>query len=116
MRTIIWTKEGSNSYRYMINFMMLMMYCMYRIRWIRYLQERKRYGAPLAAFQLNQEKLIRMLGNIQAILVLGWRVCKLHDTGKMTSGQASLGKVSSQTLSRHGGFWAMEVKSEPNTP
>lgn len=84
----------------MINLTMLM----YRIGWIRYLLERKQFGAPLAVFQLNQEKLIRMLGNIQAMSVLGWRLCKLHDTGKMTSGQASLGKVSRQTLSRHGGF------------
>ena len=61
------------------------------------LLERKQFGAPLTAFQLNQEKLIRMLGNIQAMSALGWRLCKLHDTGKMTSGQASLGKVSRLT-------------------
>lgn len=54
---------------------------------IRYLLERKQFGAPLAAFQLNQEKLIRMLGNIQVMSVLGWRLCKLHDNGKMTSGR-----------------------------
>ncbi|XP_066392541.1 acyl-coenzyme A oxidase 4, peroxisomal-like [Miscanthus floridulus] len=60
---------------------------------LRYLLERKQFGAPLAAFQLNQEKLVRMLGNIQAMSVLGWRLCKLHDTGKITSGQASLGKA-----------------------
>ena len=38
-----------------------------------------------------------MLGNIQAMSVLGWRLCKLHDTVKITSGQASLGKVSRLT-------------------
>jgi len=61
---------------------------------IRYLGERKQFGVPLAAFQLNQEKLVRMLGNIQAMWLLGWRLCKLHSSSKMTIGQASLGKVS----------------------
>ncbi|CAD6264285.1 unnamed protein product [Miscanthus lutarioriparius] len=59
----------------------------------RYLGERKQFGVPLAAFQLNQEKLVRMLGNIQAMWLLGWRLCKLHGSGKMTTGQASLGKA-----------------------
>ncbi|TVU09033.1 hypothetical protein EJB05_42473, partial [Eragrostis curvula] len=59
----------------------------------RYLGERKQFGAPLAAFQLNQEKLVRMLGNIQAMSLLGWRLCKLHDSGNITVGQASMGKA-----------------------
>lgn len=60
---------------------------------LRYVGERKQFGVPLAAFQLNQEKLVRMLGNIQAMSLLGWRLCKLHDSGNMTVGQASLGKA-----------------------
>ena len=63
------------------------------IKFDRYLKERKQFGAPLAAFQLNQEKLVRMLGNIQAMLLVGWRLCKLYESGKMTPGHASLGKV-----------------------
>ncbi|XP_073105029.1 acyl-coenzyme A oxidase 4, peroxisomal [Elaeis guineensis] len=59
----------------------------------RYLKERKQFGAPLAAFQINQEKLVRMLGNIQAMLLVGWRLCKLYESGKMTPGHASLGKA-----------------------
>ncbi|KAK4724712.1 hypothetical protein R3W88_027491 [Solanum pinnatisectum] len=58
----------------------------------RYLNERKQFGAPLAAFQLNQQKLVQMLSNIQAMLLVGWRLCKLYESGKMTPGQASLGK------------------------
>ncbi|EXB99423.1 Acyl-coenzyme A oxidase 4 [Morus notabilis] len=58
----------------------------------RYLKERKQFGAPLAAFQINQEKLIRMLANVQAMVLMGWRLCKLYENGKMTTGQASLGK------------------------
>ncbi|KAL3618657.1 Acyl-coenzyme A oxidase 4, peroxisomal [Castilleja foliolosa] len=59
---------------------------------IGYLKERKQFGAPLAAFQLNQQKLVRMLGNVQAMLLVGWRLCKLYESGKMTPGHASLGK------------------------
>lgn len=60
---------------------------------IRYLKERKQFGAPLAAFQINQQKLVQMLGNVQAMVLVGWRLCKLYEKGKMTPGQASLGKV-----------------------
>ncbi|XP_054780709.1 acyl-coenzyme A oxidase 4, peroxisomal-like isoform X3 [Prosopis cineraria] len=58
----------------------------------RYLKERKQFGAPLAAFQINQQKLVQMLGNIQAMILVGWRLCKLYENGKMTPGHASLGK------------------------
>ncbi|KAK6245075.1 hypothetical protein QUC31_011484 [Theobroma cacao] len=58
----------------------------------RYLKERKQFGAPLAAFQINQQKLALMLGNVQAMTLVGWRLCKLYEGGKMTPGQASLGK------------------------
>ncbi|XP_048439514.1 acyl-coenzyme A oxidase 4, peroxisomal-like [Pyrus x bretschneideri] len=58
----------------------------------RYLKERKQFGAPLAAFQINQEKLVRMLGNVQAMVLIGWRLCKLYEAGKMTPGHASMGR------------------------
>ncbi|KAJ4704412.1 Acyl-coenzyme A oxidase 4, peroxisomal [Melia azedarach] len=58
----------------------------------RYLKERTQFGAPLAAFQINQQKLVQMLGNIQAMMLVGWRLCKLCDKGKMTMGHVSLGK------------------------
>ena len=34
-----------------------------------------------------------MLGNIQAMSLMGWRLCKLYEAGKMTHGHASLAKV-----------------------
>ncbi|XP_057983160.1 acyl-coenzyme A oxidase 4, peroxisomal-like isoform X2 [Malania oleifera] len=58
----------------------------------RYLNERKQFGAPLAAFQINQQKLVRMLGDVQGMILVGWRLCKLYEKGKMTPGHASLGK------------------------
>jgi len=59
----------------------------------RYLKERKQFGAPLAAFQINQQKLVHMFGNVQAMVLVGWRLCKLYEKEKMTPGQASLAKV-----------------------
>ncbi|GMH30029.1 hypothetical protein Nepgr_031872 [Nepenthes gracilis] len=58
----------------------------------RYLKQREQFGVPLAAFQVNQQKLVQMLSNIQAMFLLGWRLCKLYENGKMTPGHASLGK------------------------
>jgi acyl-CoA oxidase len=34
-----------------------------------------------------------MLGNVQSMFLVGWRLCKLYESGKMTPGHASLGKV-----------------------
>ncbi|GBG60382.1 hypothetical protein CBR_g4340 [Chara braunii] len=59
----------------------------------RYLKERRQFGVPLAAMQLNQEKLVRMLGNVQAMILVAWRVSKLYEEGKMTPGHASLAKA-----------------------
>ena len=60
----------------------------------RYLLERRQFGAPLAALQINQEKLVRMLGNVQAMFLMGYRLCQLYEKGTMTPGQASLAKVT----------------------
>jgi hypothetical protein len=35
-----------------------------------------------------------MLGNIQSMLLVGWRLCKLYESGKMTPGHASPGSFS----------------------
>ncbi|XAR68803.1 Acyl-CoA oxidase [Bertholletia excelsa] len=59
----------------------------------RYLKERKQFGVPLGAFQISQQKLVQMLGNIQAMVLIGWRLCKLYEQGKMTMGRVSLGKA-----------------------
>ncbi|GMI75852.1 acyl-CoA oxidase 4 [Hibiscus trionum] len=55
------------------------------------LKERKQFGAPLAAFQVNHQKLVVMLGNIQAMSLVGWCLCKLYDKGTITPDHASLG-------------------------
>lgn len=59
----------------------------------RYLKEREQFGVPLASFQLLQEKLQRMLANIQAMWLMCYRLSKLSDEGHMTHEQASMVKA-----------------------
>ncbi|EFN54177.1 hypothetical protein CHLNCDRAFT_24792 [Chlorella variabilis] len=59
----------------------------------RYLQQRRQFGAPLASFQLMQEKLQRMLSTCQAMWLMAWRLTKLYEAGKLTHEQASLVKA-----------------------
>jgi len=54
---------------------------------------KKESNLELQWFQLNQEKLVRMLGNIETMVLVGWWLCKLYESGKMASGHSSLGKV-----------------------
>ncbi|MES1907858.1 MAG: hypothetical protein MHM6MM_000896 [Cercozoa sp. M6MM] len=46
-----------------------------------YLKKRTQFGAPLAAYQLMQEKLVRMLGTIQAMWLLAERVTRMVEQG-----------------------------------
>ena len=45
----------------------------------RYVGERQQFKSPLGAFQLVQERLARMLGNVQAMFLMAWRLSKLHE-------------------------------------
>ena len=45
----------------------------------RYVGEREQFGASLGSFQLVQEKLTRMLGNIQGMFLMCWRLSKLYE-------------------------------------
>uniref|UniRef100_A0A7R9VKM5 Uncharacterized protein n=1 Tax=Chlamydomonas euryale TaxID=1486919 RepID=A0A7R9VKM5_9CHLO len=59
----------------------------------RYIQERQQFGAPLAAFQLVQERMARMLGTVQAMFLMAHRLTRLYEEGKVTHEQASLVKA-----------------------
>jgi len=60
---------------------------------LRYLKQRQQFGAPLASFQASQEKLARMLGNINAMFLMCHRLSRLHEEGKMSHAQASMVKA-----------------------
>jgi glutaryl-CoA dehydrogenase len=55
-----------------------------------YARETERFGRPIAGFQLVQEKLARMLGEVTAMQLLCLRLSQLEE---VSEGQASLGKL-----------------------
>lgn len=59
---------------------------------VKYIRDRTQFRAPLAAFQLNQEKLVRILAIYQAVFLLGWRVTVMMEEGSANVAQASLVK------------------------
>ena len=67
---------------------------------IKYLNNRTQFGVKLTSFQLTQEKLSRMMGHIQAMLLLVWRATRLYEAGKLTIGRSSMVKAWTTTMSR----------------
>lgn len=60
---------------------------------LRYTSQRRQFGAPLASFQLVQERLSRMQATIQAMYLMCHRLSQLYDAGRMSHEQASLVKA-----------------------
>mmetsp|Transcript_25590 Transcript_25590/g.64931 ORF Transcript_25590/g.64931 Transcript_25590/m.64931 type:complete len:461 (-) Transcript_25590:299-1681(-) len=60
---------------------------------VRYVAQREQFGSPIGSFQLVQERLVRMLGNIQAMFMMAWRLSKLYEEGRMSHEQASMVKA-----------------------
>jgi glutaryl-CoA dehydrogenase len=76
---------------------------------LRYANERTQFGKPIASFQLVQDLLVRMLGNITASAALCTRLSQLQDAGRMTDEQASLAKAVSTVRMRETVGWAREL-------
>jgi glutaryl-CoA dehydrogenase len=58
-----------------------------------YAQTRTVFGKPIAGFQMIQDKLVRMLGEITSMQLFTLRLSQLADEGKLQDAQASLAKV-----------------------
>lgn len=76
---------------------------------LRYANERTQFGRPIAGFQLVQDLLVRMLGNITSSAALCMRLSQLQDAGRMTDEQASLAKAFSTVRMRETVGWAREL-------
>ena len=76
---------------------------------LRYAQERTQFGRPIAGFQLVQDLLVRMLGNITSSAALCMRLSQLQEAGRMTDEQASLAKAFSTVRMRETVGWAREL-------
>jgi glutaryl-CoA dehydrogenase len=58
-----------------------------------YAQTREQFGKPIASFQLVQDLLVRMIGNITACQCMVVRLSQLQDQGKLADEHASLAKA-----------------------
>src|SRR5215472_11598827 len=61
---------------------------------LKYAQERLQFGTPIGSFQLIQDFLAKMLGNITACQCMVVRTAQLAVEGKLTDQQAALAKRS----------------------
>lgn len=59
---------------------------------LRYALERKQFGKPIAAFQLQQKKLAEALTEITKAQLLTWRLGVLRNEGRATAAQISMAK------------------------
>jgi glutaryl-CoA dehydrogenase len=74
-----------------------------------YAKERQQFGRPIAGFQLVQDLLVRMLGNITASATLCAQLSRLQDAGLATDAQASLAKGFATVRMRESVGYAREL-------
>jgi len=74
-----------------------------------YAMERKQFGKPLAAFQMIQDLLAKMLGNVTACQTMMLRLAQLDDEGKLKDHHASLAKAFCTARMRETVAWAREL-------
>jgi glutaryl-CoA dehydrogenase len=65
-----------------------------------YSREREQFGQPIAAYQLVQDKLSRMLAEITAMQLLCLRLSQLAQDDRLTPGMASLAKMNHAAKAR----------------
>ncbi len=76
---------------------------------LRYATERQQFGRPIAQFQLVQDLLVRMLGNVTASKCLVARLSQLQDAAQMDEEHASLAKAFCTVRMRETVGWAREL-------
>ncbi len=76
---------------------------------LRYTREREQFGQPIAAFQLVQDLLVKMLSNVVASTAVCVRVSQLQDAGLLRDEHASMAKAFTTTRMRETVGWAREV-------
>jgi glutaryl-CoA dehydrogenase len=76
---------------------------------LRYAGEREQFGRPIARFQLVQDLLARMLGNIVASQCMALRLSQLAEAGRAEVHHASLAKAFCTARMRETTGWAREL-------
>jgi len=74
-----------------------------------YSKQREQFGRPIAKFQLMQDLLVRMLGNVTSSLGLVVRLAQLQDDGDYRDEHSALAKVVATTRMREVVGWAREL-------
>ena len=74
-----------------------------------YARERVVFGKPIAAFQIQQQKLVWMASEITKAQLLALRLGRLKDEGKVTPAQVSLGKRNNIWVARECARLAREI-------
>ncbi|ODS52877.1 MAG: glutaryl-CoA dehydrogenase [Acidobacteria bacterium SCN 69-37] len=75
----------------------------------RYVGDRHQFGRPVAGFQLVQERLARMLGNLTASLGLVVQLSAQQDRGEYVDAHSALAKMQTARLARETVALAREV-------
>jgi glutaryl-CoA dehydrogenase len=76
---------------------------------LKYSQEREQFGRPIGRFQLVQDLLVRMLGNITACQCMVMRLSHMQDAGIMADEHASLAKAYCSVKMRESVGYAREL-------
>ena len=74
-----------------------------------YAKEREQFGRPIAKFQLVQDLLVRMLGNVTGALGMCVRLAQLQDAGQYRDEHSALAKAYCTTRMREVVGWAREL-------
>ncbi|WP_159502379.1 acyl-CoA dehydrogenase family protein [Microbacterium sp. 18062] len=77
---------------------------------VRYVTEREQFGRPLGGFQLVQEKLARMLGNLTSSLGIVTQLSAIQDGGDFRDENSALAKMQTARLARETVALAREVQ------
>ncbi len=76
---------------------------------LKYAGEREQFGRPIAKFQLVQDLLVRMLGNVTGALGMCVRLAQLQDAGQYRDEHSALAKAYCTTRMREVVGWAREL-------
>jgi alkylation response protein AidB-like acyl-CoA dehydrogenase len=76
---------------------------------LKYAQQRLQFGKPIAAFQMVQDLLAKMLANVTACQCLMMRLAQLTDEGRLSDHQAAIAKAFCTAKSRETVAWGREL-------
>ena len=76
---------------------------------LKYCQERLQFGKPIGSFQLVQELLAKMLGNVVACQCMVARTVRLETEGKLNDAHAALAKAFCTSKARETVSWGRET-------